>query len=178
MTNTAIRLRILKQRWTLNPTIKKQLDSVIYNKTFKIVRLRNPSKYIACYWPMENEVDSIAIINDLLEGGHKVCLPYITNSKMFFKPITTIHFEYEYWKNMRQPVAGQTIDIKDIELMIVPVVAFNKRLQRLGYGLHFYNDYLKLTNKIYTVGLAYDFQLNNDFKTTARDKILDIMITN
>jgi 5-formyltetrahydrofolate cyclo-ligase len=58
------------------------------------------------------------------------------------------------------------------------MVGFNKRLQRLGYGLHFYNDYLKQTNKIYTVGLAYDFQLNNDFKTTTRDKILDIIITN
>ncbi|GHU32153.1 hypothetical protein FACS1894166_04900 [Bacilli bacterium] len=79
---------------------------------------------------------------------------------------------------MRQPVTDQTITINQIELMIVPVVGFNKTRQRLGYGLHFYNDYLKQTHKIYTIGLAYDFQLNNDFKTTPRDKILDIMITN
>jgi 5-formyltetrahydrofolate cyclo-ligase len=79
---------------------------------------------------------------------------------------------------MREPATNVIIDINDISLMLVPMVGYNKNNYRLGYGLNFYNTYLDIPNKIYTIGLAYQFQYNNEFITTNYDKILDTIITN
>jgi 5,10-methenyltetrahydrofolate synthetase len=97
---------------------------------------------------------------------------------MFFKPITSIHFEYEFWKNMRQPIIKNIIDGSEISLLITPIIGFNQSQQRLGYGLNFYNDYLDKYNHIYTIGLAYDFQRNDEFITDRRDKVINLIITN
>jgi 5-formyltetrahydrofolate cyclo-ligase len=79
---------------------------------------------------------------------------------------------------MRQPLTKTIIGIDDISLMLVPMIGYNKNNHRLGYGLNFYNAYLNVSNNIYTVGLAYQFQYNNEFITTNYDKILDTVITN
>jgi 5-formyltetrahydrofolate cyclo-ligase len=97
---------------------------------------------------------------------------------MNFKPINTIHFDYGYWKSMREPTTNTIIHSQDISVMLVPIIAFNKSNHRLGYGLNFYNNFLQEEQNIYTIGLAYDFQLNNEFTTTKKDKPLDVIITN
>jgi 5-formyltetrahydrofolate cyclo-ligase len=79
---------------------------------------------------------------------------------------------------MREPVTKSIVGINDIGLMLVPMIGYNKNNRRLGYGLNFYNAYLDTPNNIYTIGLAYQFQYNNDFITTNYDKILDTVITN
>jgi 5-formyltetrahydrofolate cyclo-ligase len=79
---------------------------------------------------------------------------------------------------MREPATKTIVHNQDISLMIVPTIAFNKSNYRLGYGLNFYNNFLEEEHNIYTIGLAYDFQLNNEFTTTKQDKSLDVIITN
>jgi 5-formyltetrahydrofolate cyclo-ligase len=126
---------------------------------------------------MENEVDTIALIDELIKKGYKVCISYISRNKMVFKPIRSVHFEHEYWKNMRQPTIQSTINGNDIETMVVPLIGFNNSNYRLGYGFNHYNDFLHTYN-IHTIGLAYDFQRNDDFVTNRYDKMLKMVITN
>jgi 5-formyltetrahydrofolate cyclo-ligase len=79
---------------------------------------------------------------------------------------------------MRQPTTPTIINGDNISLMIVPLIAFNKTNHRLGYGFNHYNKYLHTYSNIRTIGLAYDFQKNNDFITNRYDKVLDLIITN
>jgi 5-formyltetrahydrofolate cyclo-ligase len=79
---------------------------------------------------------------------------------------------------MRQPITHNIINGNDISLMIVPLIGFNKTKHRLGYGFNHYNDYLRFHDKIETIGLAYDFQNNEEFMINQRDKMLDLIITN
>ncbi|MDR0674661.1 MAG: 5-formyltetrahydrofolate cyclo-ligase [Mycoplasmataceae bacterium] len=176
--NRDIRLQILKKRWELKPSYKTHLDHQIYIKVLQNISAKSLSKYIAFYWPMENEVDTIAIIHELLQSHYKICLPYLNKNKMFFKPITTIHFEYEYWKNMRQPSTSTIVNGDQITLMIIPLIGFNKTKHRLGYGFNHYNNYLNTHTNIRTIGLAYDFQRNDEFVINRYDKVLDLIITN
>jgi 5,10-methenyltetrahydrofolate synthetase len=127
---------------------------------------------------MENEVDTIAIAHELLQRHYKVCIPYIKKNKMEFKPIESIHFPFEYWKNMRQPLTNQVVLGDQISSMIIPMIAFSDTKKRLGYGFNHYNNYLHQYTKIYTIGLAYDFQRNNDFVVNRYDKMLNVIITN
>jgi 5-formyltetrahydrofolate cyclo-ligase len=79
---------------------------------------------------------------------------------------------------MRQPTTESIVECKDIELMIIPMIGFNKSNNRMGYGFNHYNNYLQVAKNIYTIGLAYDFQRNDDFITTSYDKMLDKIVTN
>jgi len=56
----------------------------------------NKLQYIGCYYPIEGEVDTIAIIDELLKNDFKVCLPVIEKNQMVFKPITTLQFPYDF----------------------------------------------------------------------------------
>jgi 5-formyltetrahydrofolate cyclo-ligase len=79
---------------------------------------------------------------------------------------------------MREPISSRVIHARNIDMMLVPMIAYNKTNHRLGYGLNFYNSYLESEHNIYTIGLAYNFQSNDEFVTTKVDKALDVIITN
>jgi len=61
------------------------------------------------------------------------------------------------------------------------LVAFDKKLNRLGYGGGYYDRlirYLKRKKKITTIGLAYDFQECNLIPISKYDQKLDYIVTN
>ena len=63
------------------------------------------------------------------------------------------------------------------DLIIVPGVAFSKKGERLGYGGGFYDRFLE-HHKVYTIGVAYDFQIMNSLPTEEHDRKLNEIITN
>ena len=66
------------------------------------------------------------------------------------------------------------------DILFVPLVAFDKELNRLGYGGGFYDRYIEKISKIkkiVKVGLAFSFQKFKMIPTNKYDKKLDIVIT-
>ena len=65
------------------------------------------------------------------------------------------------------------------DVLLVPLVAYDKFNNRLGYGGGYYDRYLeKYDNKITTIGLGFSFQRVKKLKTDLFDKKLDLIITN
>ena len=65
-------------------------------------------------------------------------------------------------------------------ILFVPLVAFDKKFNRLGYGGGFYDRYiqkLSKTKKILKIGLAFSYQKINKIPVNKHDKKLDIIIT-
>jgi len=67
-------------------------------------------------------------------------------------------------------------DIKDIDLIIVPGVAFDRSGNRLGHGKGYYDRLMKKT-KATKVGLCFEFQLLDEIPTESHDKSVDILLT-
>ena len=66
-------------------------------------------------------------------------------------------------------------------ILFVPLVAFDKKLNRIGYGGGFYDRYIKKIIKIKrvkTIGLAYSFQEVRDIPINKYDTKLDFIVTN
>ena len=66
-------------------------------------------------------------------------------------------------------------------ILLVPLVAFDKHLNRIGYGGGFYDRYIKKIKKkkkIITIGLAYHFQKIKKVPINKYDLKLDIIVTN
>jgi len=79
---------------------------------------------------------------------------------------------------MKQPLGDTIINSKNIQMILVPLIAYNSQNNRLGYGLNFYNNYFNNEQESLAVGLAFDFQKNDEFEVNNNDKVLDIIITN
>ena len=65
------------------------------------------------------------------------------------------------------------------DILLVPLVAFDKYLNRIGYGGGYYDRYLKKLKKekILTIGLAYSFQKVKKIEAEQNDIKLDSIIT-
>ena len=59
--------------------------------------------------------------------------------------------------NIKEPILDKEniIDSKNIDVMFVPLIGFDKYNHRLGYGKGYYDRYLKNNNNIVTFGLGY-----------------------
>ena len=67
------------------------------------------------------------------------------------------------------------------DILFVPLVAFDKKLNRLGYGAGFYDrliQSLKKRKNIITIGLAFDFQEVHLIPVSKYDQKLDYIVTN
>ena len=70
--------------------------------------------------------------------------------------------------------------IKFPNILLVPLVAFDKNRNRIGYGGGFYDRYIKKikkNKKIITIGLAYSFQKVKKIPTNKNDVKLDYILT-
>ncbi|MCI7797557.1 MAG: 5-formyltetrahydrofolate cyclo-ligase, partial [Mollicutes bacterium] len=79
------------------------------------------------------------------------------NNMDFIKIESLDKLELNKTFNIKEPIFDQSniIDSKNIDLMFIPLIGFDKYNHRLGYGKGYYDRYLKNNNNILTFGLGY-----------------------
>ncbi|MDE5720485.1 MAG: 5-formyltetrahydrofolate cyclo-ligase [Paramuribaculum sp.] len=78
---------------------------------------------------------------------------------------------------IEEPDGNEIADIADIELIVVPAVAYDRHGNRVGRGKGYY-DRLLSDSRATKVGVGYDFQLvDDDIDTDSHDVPVDIVIT-
>lgn len=78
--------------------------------------------------------------------------------------------------NIDEPDGDCLCNIKDIDLIVVPGVAFDYNCNRVGRGKGYY-DRLLAENNATTIGLAYDFQVIDSIEVEPHDVPLDLIVT-
>ena len=78
--------------------------------------------------------------------------------------------------HIEEPTGEDYADVDDIELMIIPAVAFDRKGNRLGRGKGFY-DRLLATSKAMKIGVGYEFQLFDSIPSEPHDVAMDMVIT-
>jgi len=113
-----------------------------------------------------------------LKKSSQISLPKIKkNFKMDF-----YHWSVEQPLSINQYGIPEPITNKVVypSILLVPLVAFDKRLNRIGYGGGFYDRYIKKIKKkkkIFTIGLAYSFQKIRNVPINKYDTKLDFILT-
>lgn len=78
--------------------------------------------------------------------------------------------------HIEEPDGDETADIDDIDLIVVPGVAYDRAGNRVGRGKGYY-DRLLSRAKAVTIGVGYDFQLFDSIEAEPHDIPVDIVIT-
>ena len=117
------------------------------------------NKIIGGYYPVNFEIDDLNILKHLEKKKIKISLPVITGkSDMNFYSWSFNDILILNKYGIPEPSIGSIVYP---DILLVPLVAFDKNLNRLGYGAGYYDRLiksLKKTKKVITVGLAFKFQ--------------------
>lgn len=78
---------------------------------------------------------------------------------------------------IEEPTGDETVSLDDIDLVVVPAVAYDPAGNRVGRGKGYYDRLLGPGCRATTVGVCYDFQLVDEIETDPYDVPVDIVIT-
>ena len=175
MLKSKIRKKILKIRKKRNFNNIKFTFSKIFNE---IKKENIKKKVIGGYYPINFEIDILDFLLNIESKCSQVSLPSINeNSQMdFFKWSHNDLLKLNKF-GIPEPLKNKKV-IPDI--VFLPLVAFDKRLYRVGYGGGYYDRYIeKVSNKkkILKIGIALSYQKINKVPENKYDKKLDMIIT-
>jgi 5-formyltetrahydrofolate cyclo-ligase len=117
---------------------------------------------VLSFWPMEDkgEMDTHLYTRYLthLIPGVQICYPLIDTATNFMSAIMvddeTAFEENKY--GITEPVDGEVIDPQEIDMVLVPLFAFDKNGNRVGYGKGYYDRFLKNCREdVILVGISY-----------------------
>ena len=175
MKKSEIRKKILKIRKKVST---KNLN-IDFKSLLKILKINKISeKNIGGYYPYNYEIDVLKILKKLERSGYKILLPKIkSNHQMdFFNWSTNSPLTINKY-GIPEPCSDE---VKYPGILLVPLVAFDKNLNRIGYGGGFYDRYIKKIKKIKnitTIGMAYSCQKVKKILVNQYDIKLDFIVT-
>jgi 5-formyltetrahydrofolate cyclo-ligase len=178
-----IRKKIKEHRKNIDREEKQYLDIAILKKLMQL-QIINKSK-IGIYLSTNHETSTKYIINHLLSIKHQLYIPIINPylpRSMFFQEYSHTTKKCKNKYNIYEPIfdAKKTIPPWELDMVLVPLVAFDMKCNRLGMGGGYYDSTFKYINK-YTktqlVGIAYDCQLVPDIPIEEWDLLLKYIIT-
>jgi 5-formyltetrahydrofolate cyclo-ligase len=139
-------------------------EFVINSKEF------HPAKVVGAYFAFGSEVRTDLIIEQGKMLGKKIALPRVTGDKITFYELSSSKRLIRGRFGIMEPLPHNSVST--IDLLIVPGIAFDKKGYRLGYGRGYY-DRLLSGKQIFSIGLAYSFQLLEHLPHDKYDKKMD-----
>lgn len=138
-----------------------------------------PGTAVAGYWPLGSEIDVRGILAELHRRGHPVLLPRTPvagGQLLFLRWWPGVPMVRERFGTMRPDSAPGEPDLMP-DLMLVPLLAFDRRCHRLGYGGGFYDRAIAARPGVRTIGCAHAAQEVDAVPVLPHDMGLDAVAT-
>ena len=137
-------------------------------------------KIVSGFFPYQSEIDTRPLLGKLAGDGWTTCLPIVIANG---QPL-----QFRRWMPGEPTIAGvwgiprppDTSPELDPDVLIIPMLAFDRRGYRLGYGGGFYDrtlEKLRATKKVIAIGVAYSAQEVSDVPHGDHDQPLDYVLT-
>ena len=169
MTKEQIRNRILLRLKTQKEEEREQKSKIIKEKLFKSSIFKK-AKRVMFYISFDGEVNTREMIKEAQNLGKIVAVPVCKKKKIMLPCVLGQRDKLKKGLyGIYQPAIEKLINLKDLDLVIVPGVAFDKQGNRLGRGKGYYDCLLNKIPKAPSIGLAFDFQILPHLPATDKD---------
>ncbi len=185
-TSTSIRKQKRQQRRDLSFSTQKQHARQLSAQLTKLAEYRR-SKHIACYLANDGEISADNIIEHAWKRNKTIYLPVLAPLKktLYFAPYTQTCALNTNRFNIIEP------DVKpsqwrlawQLDLLLLPLVAFDESGNRMGMGGGFYDRTLAYRSnhqqwkKPHLIGLAHEIQKCKTLSAQAWDVPLEMVMT-
>lgn len=170
LTKRCIRSKILLKLRTQEKGEKDRKSKTIKERLFR-TKVFKKAKIVMFYIAFDGEVNTTDMIEEAQKLGKIIVVPLckkyrIIKACLFGVKDRLVKGPY----GILEPMLENCVDLKHLDLVIVPGVAFEKKGLRLGRGKGYYDRFLKkLSNKTTSIGLAFDFQILPSLPATTHD---------
>ena len=175
------KIKLRKKYFDLRKKKFFNIEKEFFLPFLKLIRVKFKKKFIkiALYYPSNFELNVLKLLEFKNILSQDILLPVTDQNN---------HMNFFSWKKndvlfvnefgMMEPIKTQP---KVPDVMLVPILAYDKNKYRLGYGKGFYdrylNRYLKKFKNMLTVGVAFSFQRHHKLPINQNDARLDFIIT-
>lgn len=176
-----IRKSVIEKRDSITIDIKKEWDERILKKLIDSKSYKD-SLVLFTFVSFGSEVDTHKIISYALNDGKIVYVPKIKSKDKgieIFRINTLSDLKPGYF-NILEPLENCPVgNIKDIDLILIPGIAFDRNGGRIGYGAGFYDRFLtNINSAVPKLALAYQFQILDEVPMTELDVKVGGIISN
>ena len=174
--------RLRKKYFLIRKKKYFEVDTGFFKPLLKLIKNRfdNKSINLSIYYPALYEVNVIKLLDTTDGKKIKMILPVINerNSMYFYRWEKGDILHVNRYGMLEPSIFKKKVDPN---VMLLPLLAFDKEKNRLGYGGGYYdrflNKYLKFNKNLLTVGIAFSFQKYNKLPSTKNDVKLNHILT-
>lgn len=170
-----LRHQMLTSRKQMSPKEKRRLDYDICER-LKTIVIRKATKVIHVYLPIKGEVDITPFINWSLKKDIKIICPKVLPKRQLENLVFTGFNNIEVGPFQTIHPSGNIIYNGQIDLIVLPGLAFDKNLNRLGYGGGYYDRFLLKQMESLKVAVLYDFQIHESIPVEGHDVKVDVLL--
>jgi len=172
-----LRDRARALRSSLSPAEIREKSERICRNLMDVLDGENP---LMVYVSKPREVHTRALISLLLAQGKSVVVPIIE------KDTKTLRLSYlddpavlsQSTFNVLEPVGHELpAQASDVKAVIIPMLAFDKRGNRLGYGAGYYDRFLTTHPHLTRIGIAFACQELTEIPADPTDAGMDMIVT-
>jgi 5,10-methenyltetrahydrofolate synthetase len=175
------KIQLRKKYLNLRKNKYYDVDKKFFLPLLKLIRAKIKKKFlkIALYYPSNFELNVLKLLEFNNIFANEILLPVTNkNNLMNFFPWKKNDVLFVNKFGILEPTKTK---IKVPDVMLIPVLAFDKNKFRLGYGKGFYDRYLNKYSRrlknILKVGVAFSFQRHHKLPKNQNDVKLDFIIT-
>ena len=143
---------------------------------FAASELYKNAKSIYGYLPYNQEVRTVAMLEQALKDGKRVAVPKCYGDEMRFIYLEDLSQVEKGYCGIPEPIADEPVADDQTALVLMPGLAFDPQGHRMGYGGGFYDKFLEKEPEHPTLALCYAFQMMEHLETEAHDIPVDTVL--
>ncbi len=140
------------------------------------------ARVVMLYLPIPREVDTVPIALAAWQDAKTVVVPKVGWEQRHMIAVRCRSMDEEMVEDrygLRTPTAGEPLPVDQIDLIVVPALAYDRQGRRLGRGGGFYDRFLSAPQvKAVSCGLAFHEQVVDQVPCDEKDYPVDILVTN
>ncbi|OMJ79252.1 hypothetical protein SteCoe_20760 [Stentor coeruleus] len=177
MQKSLLRSVLKAKRAEISHILEDYKPLLAQNTIPELLALLSITDKVAGYYPINSEFDCLFILKSLIKHGIEVSLPVVGEGKVM---------KFKAWNGDEAllgpgkfgvPIPICEGNFVDPDMILVPMLGFNNRGYRIGYGGAFYDNTLPHHPRAKTIGLAFKNQLCEEFQEEPHDVKLNSIIT-
>jgi len=151
----------------------------------RVFSIENTIKEVGLYYPISNEISPLVFIKYFKDNNITTSLPVVdrnSNSMVFKKWFKKEKLQKSHLGTYEPLRTNETIFP---QIIVVPMLMFDRKLNRLGYGAGYYDKLISTLKRYFdkkkknfiTIGLAYSEQETKSIPYESHDQELDFIVT-
>ena len=169
-------IRTIKRQLT-----QQQLDELSLPIISRLKERLRDARVVMAYYALPDEVCTHQLIDDLVAEGKIVLLPKVLDDEtMELRRYTGPDSLCEGAFHIMEPVGEPFTDYRQIDVALIPGMAFDAQGHRLGRGKGYYDRFLSTFHSslfnFHSIGVCFDFQKVEDVPVGPHDMPVDEVI--